>query len=159
MTRLKISTNMIGLSVTSSSSSGVRLMWMRLRLTISHESRSHQVAVMLGASAGSGASSAGRPVIDRKTSSRVGRRKPMSSTFTSAASSSRMARVSTPSCESIATLTRRAPSSTRTGPPPSPSSTRLAAGSHGASLMVTSRRSPPTSRFSSFAVPCAITRP
>src|SRR5690606_38313431 len=36
-------------------------------------------------SAGSGASSAGRPVIDRKTSSSVGRLKPMSSTFTSAA--------------------------------------------------------------------------
>src|SRR5256885_15460528 len=44
-TKLKSSTNMIGLSVTSSSSSGVRRMWIRLRLIICHVSANHVIGV------------------------------------------------------------------------------------------------------------------
>src|SRR5438128_4678832 len=56
-TKLKSSTNMIGLSVTSSRSSGVRLMWIRLRLTICQESAIHVIAV---AWVGAGRVGAGR---------------------------------------------------------------------------------------------------
>src|ERR671918_771072 len=45
-TTLNSSTNMIGLRVTSSRSSGVRRMCSRLRRTITHVSRSDHVAVM-----------------------------------------------------------------------------------------------------------------
>ena len=58
------------------------------------------------------ASSAVRPVRARKTSSSVGRRKVASSTSMPAASRSRIARVSTPSCDGTATLTRRSSLST-----------------------------------------------
>src|SRR5207245_9565404 len=44
-TKLKSSTNMIGLSVTSRSSSGVRRMWIRLRLIICHVSANQVIGV------------------------------------------------------------------------------------------------------------------
>src|SRR5438876_3583799 len=44
-TKLKSSTNMIGLSVTSSRSSGVRRMWIRLRLIICHVSANQVIGV------------------------------------------------------------------------------------------------------------------
>ena len=104
-----------------------------------------------------GASSAGRPVIDRKTSSSVGRRKPMSSTWTPAASSvadgaRQDAVVSSDGHADVPRLLVDAGDAARRGA----SRTRRPASSHGASLMRTSSRSPPVWRFSSSAVPRAI---
>src|SRR6266511_200101 len=111
-------------------------------------------------SSAGGSSSATWPVSDRKTSSRVGRRSPMSAmcTLASAKRSRTRLRTSAPPLTTAA-VSVRIPSSTWTSSWQSPPRITRAFWRSAASERTTSTRSPPTWAFSVSAVPWAITRP
>ncbi len=99
------------------------------------------------------------PVRERKTSSRVGRRRPMSSISIPRVSSSRMTSASSLAPPVTGTVSLRVCSSTVVEPLPNPPSTSAAVAMCSRSWTTTSTRSPPVRALSWSEVPRAMTRP